>query len=242
MRFILGLMAGFYCASLAAWGAPAKPRPTFLAPIAGGYFLDGKRIDVKQILPPPPAHDSIVDRAEIETILQVQARRTPADIEVAQAVEDDELFDNARVLGPWFTRQNLPLTADFFAKVDADVTGVGSKGVYPRRRPPYVDPRVHPCVRLADSGSYPSGHSLRAWVWALLLSEVFPDETAALAERARAVGWARVIGGTHYPSDTMAGEVLAKALVAEFLKSPALRAELEKCRAEAQPFQLKKAA
>ena len=56
------------------------------------------------------------------------------------------------------------------------------------------------------------------------------------------MGWARVIGGAHFPTDTIGGKILGEALAAELLKDPAVRAELERCRAEAARFAVKKAA
>lgn len=234
---------GIFCAATAGFGSVgARPMADFLPEKPGGYFLNGASIDVRRILPPPPEAGSIVGRAELETILRVQAARTEKDVASAKFIEDDNLFNNASVLGEWFSKENLPVTAAFFAEIDADVSAVHAKSFYPRRRPPFEDKRVQPCVHVADTGSYPSGHAVRAWVWAALLTEIFPEYASDLAERAGVVGWARVTGGTHYPSDTLAGEVLAKALVVEFLKNPAVRAQLEKCREEAQPFLLKKAA
>ena len=243
MRFFLGLAAGIFMGSAAGFGAAVNPNSAkFLPAIPGGYYFDAARLDARQILPPPPARGSIFEQAEIETILQVQAARTPEEVALAQTIEKDNLFNNACVLGAWFTKKNLPLTAAFFSKVDADVSTVRTKDIFARKRPPFVDERVRPCVHVSDTGAYPSGHSLRAWIWAALLSEIFPEHGGDFSERARSVGWARVIGGTHYPSDTIAGQVLAKRIVTELFKNPAVRAEIERCREEAKPFVLKKAA
>jgi acid phosphatase (class A) len=210
----------------------------------GGNFIPSGAIDVKTVVPPPPPAGSVAALADLETVLQVQAARTPADVAWAKLVEKDDAFDNASVLGPWFTKENLPLTAELLKRVTADsaVVSRSLKGLYARPRPPLTEPTVHPCVELPDSGSYPSGHSMRAFLRAAVLSEIFPDRQVDLYVRAHHVAWGRVIGGVHFPSDLIGGRLLAQAIVAELRKNPAYHAAVEKCRAEAAPFLLKKAA
>lgn len=235
-------MFRLFIALLAVSCGPAISLQAAPAAEAGGKFLIGSTLDLRQILPAPPPPESPAGQADLETVLQVQAARTPAQMAWAREVEDDSLYANARVLGEWFTAKNLPLTGAFFASVDADVNFLGPKKYFMRPRPPFADARVKPCVHVTDTSSYPSGHAVRAWVWAELLAEIFPESREALTERARAVCWGRVIGGAHFPSDTTAGRRLADAVVAELLKNAAVRAEIARCRAEAQPFLLKKAA
>ena len=52
--------------------------------------------------------------------------------------------------------------AGLLHQVAADVQQVNRsvKDLYPRRRPPLVDPAVQPCVEIPKSNSYPSGHSV----------------------------------------------------------------------------------
>jgi len=211
---------------------------------AARYFLAPGAIDLAKILPPPPAPDSIAARADLETVLQVQASRTPDQAAWAKFIEADDLFENARVLGDWFSMANLPLTAEFFrqATSDSSMASNAIKALYSRPRPPAVDGRVLPCVNIPKTGSYPSGHAMRAALRAALLSEIFPERRAALDDFARKTAWGRIIGGVHFPTDIMAGKLLGDALAAELLKNPAVRAAIEQCRAEAQPFLLKKAA
>lgn len=209
------------------------------------HFVQPGAVDWKTVLPPPPAPGSIAALGDLETVLQVQAARTPADVAWAKLIEQDKVFaDYSDVLGPWCDTQHLPQLAALLAEVTTDAKRVGDrmKDLYLRQRPPAVDPAVQPCVRIPPSNSYPSGHSLRAFVWAAVLADVFPDRSAELFTRAHRVVWGRVIGGVHFPSDTVAGRVAAAAIVDELRKSPAYRAEVEKCRAEAAPFLRKKAA
>lgn len=221
------------------------PEKITAAKPAAGNFITVEAIDWKSQLPPPPSVGSIAALGDVETVLQVQAARTPADVAWAKLVEKDHTFDDYRdVLGPWFDEKNLPVLAEFLHRVTSDAQAASSrmKSLYARSRPPAVEPTVQPCVNIPASNSYPSGHSLRAYVWAAVLSDVFTDRGADLFARAHHVAWGRVIGGVHFPTDVVGGRIAAQAIVAELRKSPAYRAEIEKCQAEAAPYWHKKAA
>lgn len=205
----------------------------------GGYPEPGKYLrttdlDVTKVIPAAPADDSLATAADLETVHQVQKRRTPEMIALAGYFAEDTVFQYDAVIGPWFTAENLPRTAAFFLQIDSDRYAISSKGkqVWQRPRPPLLDARIKPCVHLPKSGSYPSGHSTQAFLWAGLLAEVFPEHRAALRERAELVAWSRVIGGVHYPTDITAGRMLGDRLAVEFLKRPAVRQALLEVREE----------
>lgn len=230
-------------APLLGWGAAGPDRTP--APAAGGHFIQPGAIDWKTVLPPPPAPGSLAALGDLETVLQVQAARTPADVAWLKRIEKDSVYvDFGDLFGPWFEEKSLPALADFFHQVTADAQQVNQrvKDLYPRRRPPAVEPAVQPCVEISKSNSYPSGHALRAFVWAAVLADIFPEQQAALEARAHRVAWGRVIGGVHFPTDDVGGRIAAQAIVAELRRSPAYRAAVEQCRAEAAPFRLKQAA
>jgi acid phosphatase (class A) len=205
---------------------------------AAGVFVDPAAPVFAAALPPPPAPGSLPALADLEAVLQVQGDRTPAEIAWAKRIEKDTLYDYADVLGPWFTAKNLPFTAEFFAAAGRDLQAVSdrTKGLFARPRPPAVDPRVRPCVAVPASFSYPSGHSTRLMARALLLAEIFPERRDELLAWAHRAAWSRIIGGVHFPTDDVGGQLLAETFVAEVLKNPAARAALERARAEAQPF------
>ena len=82
--------------------------------------------------------------------------------------------------------------------------------------------------------SYPSGHSTRGTLFALLLAELFPDRREAILAKGRDSGWLRVQGGVHYPTDIYAGRVLGQALARKFLSSPAFQRDFAAAQAELQ--------
>ena len=45
-------------------------------------------------------------------------------------------------------------------------------------------------------------------LFAEVLAEIYPDQRDALLARGRQIGFDRIIGGVHYPSDVVAGAAL----------------------------------
>ncbi len=201
----------------------APPAANVMAPRAGTagapaapHFVRLAAFDFRALLPAPPTAGSLDARADLETVLQVQAWRTPEQVAWARRVARDSVFFNGEVLGAWFGEERLPLTAAFFRQVGDDLRALDGAAKLPflRARPSAVDARVQPCVDLPTSSSYPSGSGMQAFVWAELLAEIFPAQRAALLERASRAAWGRVIGGVHFPSDVVAGRKLAEAYLA----------------------------
>lgn len=68
--------------------------------------------------------------------------------------------------------------------------------------------------KLRDTGSYPSGHTVRGWGMALLLAEINPDAQDELFKLGYDWGQSRVITGFHWQSDVDASRLLAAACYA----------------------------
>lgn len=214
---------------------------TLLAQPVAGRYVRTQDFDATKVIPVAPAADSLATLADLETVYQVQRRRTPEQVALANYFAEDSVFQYDAVIGLWFTAANLPRTAEVFLQIDADRYAISTKGkvVWSRPRPPLLDPRIQACALLPASGSYPSGHSTQAFLWAGLLAEIFPAQREALRERAELVAWSRVIAGVHYPTDIVAGRILGDRLAKEFLGVPAFRDALAAVRAEITAFQAK---
>ncbi len=87
---------------------------------------------------------------------------------------------------------------------------------------------------LATEGSYPSGHTIRAWSAALILAEVNPAAAEALFHRAGESGESRVIAGCHWQSDVDASATAACIGYSILQASPEYRAQAERAREEFQ--------
>jgi len=203
------------------------------APATSLYF-DPATVDLKALLPDPPADGSPTILKEIEIILEKQKTRTPE--EVARIQEEVHLnvwlFEN--VLGACFTEKNLPATALLFQRVDDTVHPVivSAKKYWDRPRPFLQDKRVHPPIDLPKNAAYPSGHSTVGNLDAMVLAELAPDLKDAILARGKQIGDDRVIGGVHFPSDVAAGQTLAHDLFGKLMASPAFQADLAKAKVE----------
>jgi acid phosphatase (class A) len=147
------------------------------AAVADSNFLKPSDIDFKTLLTTAPSNDSQQTKDDIAEILALQNSRTPADIARARSEVRFNAFAFNAAMGPWFTLENLPVTAALLRQVarDTDTVVSQAKDFYGRPRPYVLDPRVMPCLMKERDTSYPSGHSTVATVLGRMLSEIEPD-------------------------------------------------------------------
>ncbi|MGY3040297.1 acid phosphatase (class A) [Rhodanobacter sp. TND4EL1] len=198
------------------------------------YLSDAQLHQAVAVLPAPSALGSAEDSADRTVTFQAYTTRTAEQAALAKHEEEFGVFSFAAVLGPDFTAQRLPSTAALFAEVkkEANLAKNEAKQTWHRERPCPVnscqwDPEGDAADWKNRDYGYPSGHSTRATVFALLLGHLLPQRAAALDQYARAVGWRRVVRGVHTPQDIFAGRVLGQTLVRDFLSSPAIRHDLD---------------
>jgi acid phosphatase (class A) len=204
--------------------------------VSAANFLTPDALNLRALLPPPPAADSPATRIELDQIFALQKSRTPEQAARCVQIESEDIWlFGSEVVGPWFTAANLPKTAAFFALVRDDFIAVNraAKEMYPRKRPPFADERIKPCVECKDTPSYPSGHGIQSSVWATLLGEIFPDKAGEFLLRAATTRNYKAISGVHYPSDLAAGQAIGEAFGRALIKNPAVARTITKLRAEA---------
>lgn len=194
---------------------------------AQGYLGDGA-LDLRQLLPPPPAAGSPEDRRDLAAVLELQRARTPAEVARAQADQLVSVFRFADVLGGKFRAEDLPKTAAFFKRLtrDGNTAWDVAKRHWQRPRPFLASPEVQPVLDRPGSFSYPSGHSAAAWLWASVLGQMVPEKRYEIYARAREFARNRVVGGVHYPTDDEAGALTGITVAALLMQSPAFQADL----------------
>jgi len=190
------------------------------------------------LLAPPPAAGSAEEAADLTAVRSAFQARTPT--EKDRAMKDAglsfSLFESA--IGPLLQPGKLPTTEALLKKVRAEIGVIIDipKDHWKRRRPYELDHQLW----LGDpepSCGYPSGHSTRGTVYALLLADLFPEKTEAILKIGRDIGWDRVLIGKHFLSDVQAGRVLGQAIVRELLLTPAFLHDFGEAKAEIQSAQ-----
>jgi acid phosphatase (class A) len=209
--------------------------PALLAETA---YLPPGHPDGVALLAPPPVPGSAEEAADLASVRAVFKGRTSA--EHARAIKDENLsiFLFEPAIGPFLKPGKLPKTEALFQKVKKDITEpINAVKDYWKRRRPYQVDRRFSVTSLENDYGYPSAHSTRGTVQALLLAELFPEHKEAILEIGRHLGWDRVLLGKHFPTDIYAGRVMGQALVRELLASPAFQNDLAEAKTEVQATQ-----
>ena len=87
-----------------------------------------------------------------------------------------------------------------------------------RVRPSFLTNKIKPCIEVPEHPSYPSGHSIQAYMLAHILSDKYPNKKEHLFRIADKIAKNRELAGVHYKSDTEFGKDLAKKLYILFKK------------------------
>jgi acid phosphatase (class A) len=71
---------------------------------------------------------------------------------------------------------------------------------------------------------------------ALVLADIVPGDTGAIAERGQQIGDDRVIAGVHFPSDVIAGRKLAQTIYNQMASTKDFQDEEKAARAEIKAY------
>ncbi len=231
MRVPLAALALALCAPAPALAqAPAAAQAPAPAPAQAATFIAPANLDLKSALPPWPQPGSLAEAADIETMLAVQLRRSPAD-------EADSQADSVTIMPQWTAQllgvgaDRLPRTFALMAALHQDMRAINraaneAQGF--RTRPALHDKRIRPSLDLVGHGnaSYPSARASSGAVWAGVIGRLVPERAEAADAMAERIAWRRVVGGVHYPSDLAGSRKVAAAVLTALEAKPAFRAAL----------------
>ena len=207
------------------------------------YFNAKEMPDLIKCLPAPPdtiGTDFVNDIMRYMWGKTERNNQVRADIAIHDAPWNyDSLFAQFRVpFGLEITKDSTPeiyrLITNSLATIDQ--ARVKPKAFYQRKRP-YERFNEHMLTEyeeedLRGNGSYPSGHSLRGYALALLLSEVNPANADTIMARGYMYGESRVIVGAHWQSDVDASRLGSAIELSRLHTSPAFLEQLGKAQDE----------
>ncbi|MEM6542750.1 MAG: phosphatase PAP2 family protein [Bacteroidota bacterium] len=170
-----------------------------------------------------PANSSEQTRAELDFLLDLQNKRTESgNARVLQLAgigywphknytkthrgyseNESELFFMAEeVMGKNKLTVNYPKTLELLKGVMNDTRHIefAIKFDLLRARPYHLDTNIKP-LREIPTPSFPSGHTLWAYIQAFTLSELIPEKRDEFIGLAYEIGLSREIMGVHFPSD-----------------------------------------
>ena len=207
------------------------------------YFSTEELPDLIKCLPPPPAFNSPEFSYDV---LRYQWGKTQRLDSVRAAIaRRDAVWSYEALLAEFNIPFGLTIskteTPEIWKLLETslattDQMRVAPKAYYHRLRPfeMYEEHLLstETEAELSGEGSYPSGHTMRGWLTALLLAEINPARADTLFAR----GWmyceSRVIEGAHWQSDIDATRVGASIAYSALHTSPEFLAQLEKARME----------
>jgi len=222
MRKLLGLLLIVFLTALPGFGYEAN-------------YVNFDQANLGKLLAPPPAAQSSAQERDLQEVIEAQQNRTPAQSD--RAVTDNELSIYriaGEIMGPQFTAKQLPKLDAFFNRVTADTRAIffTTKDLWERPRPFAVSREVNAIGQRPKSGSYPSGHSIRGYMTAIILADMVPERATDLFERGREYGINRVVAGVHYPTDIEAGRIASTVIASALMQSVKYRNDFEEPRAE----------
>ncbi len=212
--------------------ALAFAAPTQALDPGAGLYLPAGSVDVGTLIEPPPKVDSTKLREQMTVVLWLQRTRTLAQVAFVRKTLNLKRF--APILSELLVYADgieLKNTLDgVISEVRADYDAL--KGKFDLPRPFQLNEAVQPVGDARPVAAYPSGHAIRATVYARLLGEIFPDQKDALIELAQQIGYGRVIAGVHFPIDVIAGQKLGHAYADVIVKQAAFKEAVERIRGE----------
>lgn len=206
------------------------------------YLTVEQMPDLIKCLPAPPAFDSPEFAYDMmRYVWGKQQRLNPERAAIARrdAIWSYEALVNEFVV-PFGLEVNREATPEIWKLLETSLTTtdairVAPKAHYLRQRPfeRYEDKLLTDEEdELRGEGSYPSGHTMRGWMCALLMAEIAPEHADTLFARGWMYGESRVIVGAHWQSDVDASRVAASIGYCALQGSPEFREQMRRAQAE----------
>lgn len=207
------------------------------------YFATEELPDLINCLPAPP--DTTGERYDYDVLRYMWGKAMRKDAERAAVAIQDAVWTYDALLATFAPSFGLLVSKDTTPEIwdllersltTTDQMRVAPKAYYHRQRPferfndHLLDPSEEDILR--GEGSYPSGHTMRGWVAALLLAEINPAGADGIYARGWEYGESRVIQGAHWQSDVDASRLAASIGFSALHTSPEFLAQMARARKE----------
>jgi acid phosphatase (class A) len=205
-----------------------------LARDRGGNYISNSAVNLRNVVPDPPAPGTSAGRADLDAVIAAQAARTTASIMQAQADRKRSIKAFADAIGGSFSSGQFPLTTELLDDAVDDARGImsQSKAIWRRERPFRLDRSIMPCVKEPETASYPSSHATSGYLMGLLLAGMLPERAGAIRSRADEFANGRLVCGVHFPTDISAGRRAAEAIVVRLKADPQFSKDYAAARSE----------
>lgn len=167
-------------------------------------------------LPPPPPNGGTETVLELNHLVELQTSST--DEEREYAVRMDILRNHYEMWATEATRiTGEKYEYEFFRRISTCIDGYLNymKMKYDRPRPyqlaPIMGKRLDMFIEEPGTASYPSGHAMDAWTFAMVLFKKHLSQEREFYAIAHSIGLSRMVAGVHFPSDIRAGKMLAES-------------------------------
>ena len=206
------------------------------------YFLSVEQMpDASRFLPDPPVNGS--EAFCLDSVVYEQGKALRGTPRGEEAVRDAKTKIDyvmrrfGAVMERDLTPENYPVTADFLFRsfTTARLTVTAAKDKFHRMRPYqyFNEPTPVPEKEAKDDfTSYPSGHTIRFWMAALVLAALDPEHQDEILKVGYDLGQSRTIVGFHFQSDIDAARLAASAAYARLSADRAWQKAFRRARRE----------
>ncbi len=207
------------------------------------YIPEDQMPDVVKILPAPPQDPSQGFDYDILRYMWGKQQRRDS-VRLAMAVRDavwsldTTIVILSKPFGFKLSKEETPAIYEVLTRGVTTIENIRfrPKAHYFRIRPfaYFKEPSIFPQDDdwLSEEGSYPSGHTIRAWACALLMAQINPETAEAVFARAWESGESRVISGCHWQSDVDASRPVAGIGFSRLQTSEEFRQQMAKAQEE----------
>ncbi|MEM1324464.1 MAG: phosphatase PAP2 family protein [Bacteroidota bacterium] len=203
--------------------------------MAKPHYLTSDQVDYLVKSVKYPANSSKQTRAELDFLLDLQEKRTDAEVDRVMTLAkvgywpdanfgekhpryqqnlEYLFYECAEVVGENCSAANYPKTSKLLQGImnDMRIMEFAVKYHLLRARPYQLEPKLKPTT-IMGSPSFASGHTLWAYIQAYTWSELMPEKRQQYLDLAYEIGLSREIMGVHYPSDEEAARQLAHRML-----------------------------